>query len=258
MNRDEAKNILLLYRSDADVTDPLIATALSFMKSDPELREWFDAYSAQQLIVREKFRRISAPPGLKEQIISERQAMAQKNSRRDKFVAAFAVVAIVASLAVVAMVYLPHRPPPLAPALADTFTNYEGQMLNLAINSYAMPLVTNDLSQIQSYLAKNQSPSDYTLPAALDKAAATGCEVQGWMTARVSMICFRTGNPLPAGHPGDLWLFVAPNNVVNDPPANTAPQLAEVDGLSVATWARDGNIYLLATPGDQQAVQKYL
>ena len=42
MNRDEAKNILLLYRTDADLADPQIVAAISFLKSDPELREWFE------------------------------------------------------------------------------------------------------------------------------------------------------------------------------------------------------------------------
>ena len=260
MNRDEAKNVLLLYRSEADAADPQVAAALSFMKSDSELRKWFEEHCQRQKILREKFRQISSPEGLAQQIISEHKALSEKKSRRDKIVASFAVAAIVASLVVVAFVYLPpHRPaqaqvqPP-----ANTFADYQGQMLTFASLGYAMNLPTNDLDQIRGYLAKNQCPADYTLPAPLAKAPATGCTMNYYQGAKVSMICFRTGKPLPPDHPGDLWLFVAPNTAMKDPPASAMPQLAEVNGVSVATWAQDGKVYLLATPGDQQAVQKYL
>ena len=259
MNRDEAKNILLLYRTDADLADPQIVAAISFMKSDPELREWFEGYSAQQKILREKFRQVTVPAGLKEQIISEQKAMTAKKSRRDKVVAAGALVAIVASLVIMAMVYLPHRSANNYPQVAaNTFSGYENQMLYIASYNYPMNLATNDLGQIQAYLAKSQCPADYTLPATLAKTAATGCAVQNFLGTKISMICFSTGKPLPPGHPGDLWLFVAPDSAVKDPPASATPQLAEVSGVSVATWTQDGKIYMLATPGDQQAVQKYL
>jgi hypothetical protein len=259
MNRDEAKNVLLLYRTDADLADPQIVAAISFMKSDPELREWFEGYSAQQKILREKFRQIIVPAGLKEQIISEHKAMVVRNSRRDKFVAAGSLVVIVAALLIMAKFYLPQRSQYTYPPVTDnTFSGYETQMLYIASYNYPMNLSTNDLGQIQAYFAKNQCPADYTMPAALEKTAATGCAVQNFLGTKISMICFSTGQPLQPGHPGDLWLFVAPDSAVKDPPASATPQLAEVNGISVATWEQGGKIYLLATPGDQQAVQKYL
>jgi len=255
MNRDEAKNTLLLYRSEADTADPQIAAAISFMKGDSELREWFEDHCARQKILREKFSRVSAPPGLKEQIISEQKVMAKRNSRRDKFVAVGAVAAIIAAAAVMVMLYMPHRPPQVA---YNTLADYQVQMLNTASLGYAMNLATNDLDQIRGYLAKNQCPADYTLPAALEKTPATGCALEVFQGAKVSMICFSTGKPLPANHPGDLWLFVAPDSAIKNPPASATPQLANVNGVSVATWSQDGKIYVLATPGDKQAVQKYL
>ncbi|HEY3762702.1 MAG TPA: hypothetical protein VGN23_13230 [Verrucomicrobiae bacterium] len=256
MNRDEAKNILLLYRSDADAADPQVATAISFMKSDAELREWFEAHCATQKILREKFRQVAAPEGLVQQIVSEHKAMTEKNSRRDKFIVAGALVAIVAVVAVMAVVYLtPHRSPQVA---YNTLVNFQSRMLSEASIGYAMTLATNDQDQIKSYLAKNDCPADYTLPTALAKTPATGCTKEDFLGTRVSMICFATGKPLTANHPGDLWLFVIPNSVLKDPPTSATPQLAEVRGISVATWTQGGEAYVLATPGDQQTVQKYL
>jgi hypothetical protein len=257
MNRDEAKIFLLLYRSSADADDPQVATGLAFMKSDAALREWFEDYCAQQKTLSEKLRQISAPPGLKEQIISEQQALAKKTSRRQKIVATVALAAIVASLAVIATFYFPITRRPVSPA-TGSLADYEIAMVYRAIGGYGMNLSTNDMTQIRAYLAKNQCPSDFTVPAPLEKTAATGCAISSWENVKVSMICFSTGRPLPPSQPGDLWLFVMPGNVITNAPDTAAPQLAEVSGVSVAAWTQDGKFYLLATPGGKHAVQKYL
>jgi hypothetical protein len=36
----------------------------------------------------------------------------------------------------------------------------------------------NDPAQIRAYLAQNQAPADYVLPAALAKTAVTGCALK--------------------------------------------------------------------------------
>jgi hypothetical protein len=78
VNHDEAKNILLLYRhGTADADDPQIAGALALAQRDPELARWLEEHCARQFVLREKFRQIAAPAGLREQIISEHAA--QKN-----------------------------------------------------------------------------------------------------------------------------------------------------------------------------------
>jgi len=70
VNRDEAKTILLLYRpGTADANDPQIAGALELAKQDPELTRWLVEHCARQEAVRAGFRKITAPAGLKEQII---------------------------------------------------------------------------------------------------------------------------------------------------------------------------------------------
>ena len=83
MNRNEAKTILLLYRpGTTDAGDPEIAGALALAKQDPELTRWLAEHCARQEAVRAGFRKITAPAGLKEQIISE-----QASSREDAFLA---------------------------------------------------------------------------------------------------------------------------------------------------------------------------
>ena len=256
MNQTEAKNILLLYRpGTADADEPQIAGALALAEQDPELARWLEEHSSRQEALRAKFRQIAVPAGLKEQIISERAALVKRSSQRRKIFAVAAVTAIVASLIVVAALEFSRRQiQPEAPTLA----NYQSQMVGFALGPYGRALATNDVEQIRNFLAHGHAPADYTLPAPLEKVAATGCTVKYWSGTRIAMICFRTGKPLPPGRPGDLWLFVTDSASVKGAPDTTAPQFAQVNQIITATWTQNGKLYLLATEGDEQTIRKYL
>jgi len=256
MNRDEARQILLLYRPGTmDAGDPQIAEALVLAKRDPELSRWLDELSARQETVRAKFRQITPPAGLKEQIISEHVAQTKGNLQVRKILAIAATTAIIASLIALATLYLPrHQIQPEVRTLAS----YQNQMVGFALGPYGMALATNDLIQIRNFLARGHAPSDYTLPAPLEKVVTTGCTVKYWSGTRVSMICFRTGKPLPPGRPGDLWLFVADSTAITGLPDTTAPQFAQVSQIITVTWTQNGKLYLLATEGDEQELRKYL
>lgn len=255
MNRDEAKNILLLYRPDsADAKDPQITEALALTKSDPELASWLDEHCARQNALSEKFHQIAAPAGLKEQIISEQAAFSKTTSPRQKIILVMAVTAIVVSLFVLVTSYLPNH----GMKADTTFSAYQNQMAYVATSGYGMNFATNDLSQIRAYLAQNAAPSDYVLPAPLEKTATTGCAIENWGDAKVSLICFRTGKPLPPSQQSDLWLFVVDRASVKGAPDATAPQFAKVNQLITAAWMQDGKLYLLATEGDEQTLRKFL
>ena len=72
--KQEAKQILALFRpGTADEEDPLFFEARQMAKTDPELARWFDDHCEAYLALRWKFQAIPVPPGLKEQILSERK-----------------------------------------------------------------------------------------------------------------------------------------------------------------------------------------
>jgi hypothetical protein len=256
MNPGQAKQILMIYRpGTADANDPEIAEALALVRTDPELSRWFDEHCARQNALREKFRQIALPAGLKEQIISEHAARTKAASRREKFLAAGLVAAILMAVALIGFFYLPHDNTPRP--IPNTLANYENQMMGVAASGYYMTAMTN-LDQVHSWLVKNQGTSDYVLPAGLKNVAVTGCTVQSWKDAKASMICFRQGKTLPPGQPGDLWLFVIDQKAVNGAPTTASPQVTLVNGLITATWAQDGKLYLLGARGDEQTIQKFL
>jgi len=251
VNHDEAKTVLLLYRpGTADADDPQIAEALALAKHDPELADWLKEHCARQETLRAKFRQITAPAGLKEQIISEQAARGKIILWRRN--AIFAAAAVIVALVALAPLWFPHRPND------DTFAILRSRMVSVALRGYGMDLATNSPAQIRAFLAESRAPADYVLPAPLESTAMTGCAIQNWQGAKVSMICFRTGRPLPPGQSSDLWLFVIDRAAVKDAPPADSRQFARVNRLTTVTWTQGDKLYMLGTEGDEQTLQQYL
>lgn len=252
MNRDDARNILLLYRPDSvDAVDSQVTEALALAKQDAELEAWLRDYCSRQEVLRAKFRQIQVPAGLKEQIISEQAA-------HERFVAwrrNTLLVAVAASIVVLlTLAAFWSRPP----ANDDALAIYQSRMVGAALRGYSMDLPTNNGDQIRAFLKQNQAPADYVLPAPLGKLALTGCAIQSWQGTKVSMICFRTGKPLPAGQLADVWLFVVDRASVKNAPPDGPAQLARVNQLITAAWSQGDKLYLLGMAGDEQTIRQLL
>jgi uncharacterized membrane protein YbaN (DUF454 family) len=252
VNRDEAKTILLLYRpGTADADDPQIAEALALAKSDPELSRWLEEHVARQNVLREKFRQIAVPDGLKEQIVSEQSSRTKIIFLRRNF--ALAMAAIVVALVALSPFLFQQRGKD-----DNTLAIFQSRMAGVALRGYAMDLETNDAAPIRAYLAQNNAPSDFILPAPLQQIGLAGCAVENWQAAKVSMICFHTGKSLPAGESSDLWLFVVDRVAVKNVSAGATPQFAKVNQLVTAVWTQGDKLYLLGTRGDEELLRKFL
>jgi hypothetical protein len=254
VNHDEVKTILLLYRpGTADADDPQIAGALRLARQDPELTRWLAEHCARQEALRAGFRQITAPAGLKEQIISEQAAQEKIISWRPNAVLAVAAVAaVVVALVVLAPLWFQPR------GNKETFAIYRSRMAGVALRGYIMDLPTSNPAAVRAYLAQNHAPADYVLPTPLEKTAVTGCAIEGWQGAKVSMICFRTGKPLPPGQQSDLWLFVIDRSTVKNAPPMGSRQFVQVNKLMTVTWTQGDKLYVLGTEGDEQTLRQYL
>lgn len=251
MNREEAKKVILLYRpGTTDAKDPLVVEALALAQQDEELSRWVADQTARQEALRTKFRHISPPRGLKEQILSEHAAAERRRSREHSL--AFAMAA--ALVLVCAGLFWRLHPSPGDNDLAI----FRGRMVRAALTGYTMDLATNSMAPLRTYLAQRQAPADYALPAGLQQAAVTGCAVQKWHGASVTMVCFRTGKPLPPGEASDLWFFVVDRNLLKNAPPARAPELTKVNRLMTAIWTDGNKVYLLCVGGNAATIRSYL
>jgi hypothetical protein len=250
LTNQEAKKILALFRpGSADEKDPSFDEARQLAKTDPELASWFATHCESYLILRPKFQSIPVPPGLKEQILSERKIYRppfQKYWR--PLLAMAAAVAVLAGITV-----------GLWPFHSETdYTAYRKRMIKTAMGPYSMDLNATNAAQILAFLKTSNAPDNYALSSGLKTAALVGCAVSTWQGNPVSMICFKTGRPMAPGDQSDLWLFVASRKTVSNAPASSAPVFARVNKATTATWSDDHNTYVLAAVGDEVLLRKYL
>jgi hypothetical protein len=253
MTNEQAKEILMLYRpGTADSKDPSFSEALEACQRDPELRIWFEDHCALYVALRAKFKQITPPEGLKEQIVSERRVQAIPVWKRAVL---FAGVVAIAVLAVSGLKSVwPHPPEP------HDFAAYRGHMISLAERGYYMDQYTSDLDQIRLYFTHEKTVSDYVVPDALQKnAKAAGCIATTWRNKQVAMICFRTDRAPGAKDKPDLWLFITDRSTTEDMPATAVPRFEKGnDGIVTASWTLGNRTYVLATIGDEQLLRRFL
>ena len=250
MTREEAKSILLLYRpNSSDGADPEIAEALALAKNDPELFEWLQLHNARQQSIQLAMRKITPPPGLKEQIISEHAAAQRSTPKRSKVLYG----ALVLMVLFAAIVKFELR----EPAEDNSLAVFQNRMVGVALRGYAMDLETNNLQAIRGYFSGNQAPSDFVLTKPLEHLALAGCAVETWQDTKVSMICFKKSSVDSSNIKSDLWLFVVDQSSVKGVPA-IAAKVEQVNQLITASWVQNGKLYLLGTFGDEGTLKKLL
>jgi hypothetical protein len=251
MTSSEAKEILMLYRpGTADATDPTFTEALALCERDEELKNWLARHCALYTALRSKFKQIAVPPGLKEQIIAERQVHVVPIWQK--------AVLAVGAVAAVVMVILAVLPSFQARERHD-FAAYRDYMGSLAERGYYMDTNTSNLNQIRSFLAQKQAIADYVLPENLQKnARPAGCLATTWQGKPVSMICFQTGRPMQAPRVSDLWLFISDQTIASGAPKASTPTIEKANGMITASWTVGNRTYVLATEGDASLLSKFL
>jgi hypothetical protein len=250
MDSREAREILLLYRPDtADAGDPQFSEALKATERDAELGRWFAAHCERQAQIRRELKRIAVPGRLKQDILD---AVARGRVivwwRRPVFQAwaAAAAVLLLASLAY----FRPSQ-------TEESFAAYRDEVVRgVQRGYYTMDMVTNDVAQIRQYLAKHQWHADFTLTPSLEKLNGIGCATNQWHGRKVSLICLDSGQ---SGSPQDvLYLFVVDRSQFADPPAADQFHYVPIRRLTSASWSHGDKAYVLAVPGGEERLRKFL
>ncbi len=242
MNREEAKEILLLYRpGEHGSASPEMQEALELAERDSELGQWFEEHRQFQQAMRDKLRQIAPPPHLKEMLLA-----------RPKIVAlparSFAPAWLAAAAAIVLLLALyPLRPRPGHP---DRFADYAAMMVSKATLQYGMEFKTNDLVQLQRMIAAKGGPEDYHIPPNLEKLPLTGGGTLRWRSNPVAMVCFDKGSN------NMVFLFVMKSTAVKDPPP-AKPTLAKINSMLTASWTSGDKTYVLAGVEEADFEKKY-
>ncbi len=240
MNREEAKEILALYRPGIDdPTEPEIAAALELVRQDVALARWFEERSALYDATRQKFKEVPVPDQLFERILTSSRPTREWRRSPLLWAAAAAILLFVGVSTL-----------PRGDKTGYSFTAFCSKMVRTAMGNYGMPLMTNDLTVIQTYLTTNNAHGDYVLTPALAKLPGVGCVIFPWHTRTVSLIC------LDGGKGRDVFLFVINRTALTDPPDRI--QIQTVGKLPTAAWSEGDKTYLLVTRGNEQFLRSLL
>src|SRR6266849_9238875 len=147
MNSRLAKEILLRYRpGTADASDPEFAEALEQAKRDPELGRWFAQHQAFHNTIRERFKQLPVPAGLKEEILAGyRPAVIPVWWQQPAFQALAAAAAIVMLIGVALFWSRPRED--------RSFAAFQSSVVRNAQRGYVMDITTTNLGEGRQYLA---------------------------------------------------------------------------------------------------------
>lgn len=238
----EAKRCLLASRpGTADADDPRVAEALAEARRDSRLHEWSVRHAAFQQEMTKTLRTMPVPPGLRERILARGKVVTPRWWQRPSWVAAAAALVLLLGLAWML----------LQPAAGRSFEIYRDRMVRAVLRQYTMDIVTNDMGEVRRYLDTRSAPSDYVLPAGLEKLPVSGAGVLSWQDRRVAMVCLDSTNQ------GTLFLFVVERSSVSGAPG-AAREFDQVSNLMTVSWSAGDRTYVLAGSGSRETLQDYL
>ena len=240
MTSEEAKAVLLLYRTSADGRDPEMAAALEHAQHDPELQRWFDEHRALQERLRQKFAELPVPPELKDAILAGRKIVRPALWWQQP--AWLATAALIAVLIGIGALWL-------RPAENERFSFYRARMVRTILHEYHMDVHTNDLRSLRQYLALKGAPADFQVPKRLEQLKLTGGGHIGWGKRPASMVCFDRGDNQM------LVLFVINSGALKGEPHRPNP--AKIDTLQTLSWTQGPHTYVLGGPDEPEFARKY-
>ncbi len=250
MDSREAREILALYRPGGlDAADPRMAEALQQAQRDPELAAWLEQQSAANAAIRAKFKEIPVPTGLKHKIIIGQleQTRVVRLPGTVKILAAAAAIVVLSAIAWFTFnrTQQDHY----------TFTTYRDRMSrSVQLGVPYMDMRSTNQSEIAAYCQSRGGPADVVLPANLQSLPGEGGAILLFNNQKVAMFCLNGTNS--AGK-NDLWVFVVDKSVLPDPPP-AKPQFLQIANLMTASWTAGGKVFVLAAPGTEKDLQKYL
>jgi hypothetical protein len=228
MNRDAAKKLLALYRSEKlDGDLPGMREALKLAQEDAELRTFLEENSRSYSAIKAQLKKVPVPADLRDRILAARKIIPLWKRRQFLSAVAASIAVIAGGAALWQQLKAPEK----------HLAHFQGRMLDYAIRSYGMDIRTNDPEKLRDFLAMNGAPIDF--PMAQDSAAlpVIGGARLSWKNRPVSMICFKVKEKT-------AYLFVVGGA---DLPTDRleVPRFGRYEPLSEATWAYRGHVFLL-------------
>jgi hypothetical protein len=246
MDNKQAKFILQSCRSGGqDAHDPQFGEALRQAQRDPELGAWFDEEQARDDAVRRKLKEVPVPADLAGLILAVRAGEAPSRTPRRQ--AMWAIAAALLALGTVTAILLG------AFKGARPLAEYRAEMVQMVSSGIRFDFRSEDLSEVEGWLATNHPWADSVIPAGLKDVPALGCRSFAWRGQPVALLCF-----LPK-QGGAVHLLVVSRSALRDAPAAQQRVFAAEGNWLTASWAEGEKVYLVAArTSDRAYLERFL
>jgi hypothetical protein len=242
MNNAEAKFILQGYRpSGADAADATFQAALEQVQRDPAVHDWFTRQQAFDAAVSAKLNQVPAPAGLREAILAGGRVTTPDPARIGWWRSPV-LLAAAASVAVIFATALALWPKPAAAstALADyVLTDAAHENLHGGHGTESLRAMLGD----PAVRLGRGLPVNF---AALRKA---GCRTVSFEGREMLEVCFNREG---------VWFHCYIGQRADFSALAAAPAFLDRDGMSVAAWADEAHVYLVASKAGHAALERLL
>jgi len=242
MNNDEAKFILQGYRPNgSDAGEAAFRAALEQVQRDPALREWFAREQAFDAAVSAKLNAVPAPAGLREAILAGGRVTTPDRApavwwRSPVWLAAAASVAVILATT---LALWPKR------AAADPALVHHVLTDALKEENHG----GHGTDSLQAMLGDPANRLSRGLPISFAALRKDGCRTITFEGREVLEVCFNRGG---------VWFHAYIGRRADFPALAAAPAFLDKEGMSVATWADETHIYLVASKAGRAALQQLL
>jgi len=242
MDRREVRSILSLHRANEPVNNERFAQAKELAAKDPELARWWVEDQEVDDAIATQLASVPVPADLKARLMSRAKPLAspQFRWRRPALLGAAAIVVLAVLFA---LSKGPFKP---APSLAD----YRAEMVRFFSVWQPLDLETNNLTDINKFLAKSGAPSGFDIPQPLRDLEPIGCTKLRFRGEDVAVICFKRANGKVA------HLFVINRKAIHG--VGPSPNFANQGNWATAAWVKGDRDYLLTLQGDQREAAKLI
>jgi hypothetical protein len=250
MTSKDASFLLGSFRPNgADSADPEFSHALAQAARDPALNQWFQDQRQFDSAIAASLQSLPIPADLRSRIltggrISRINRPASWRLPRRRWAIA-AMLVLFAGLAVQVSLRSRHAS---AQWQNEALTALSGLVSGRENFDATSPRV----AELQQWLRANGSPVTGDLPASLRHLASLGCKTVFWHGHPISIICFH-------GPGGEMvHLAMTARSSLDNPPPDSHPVYAMLDGWHTASWSQGSMAMMLITKAPESQLRSLL
>jgi hypothetical protein len=243
MTKEEAKKILAAYRpGDQDRLESDFAEALQEAKRDAELARWFAEEREFDRAVAAHLESVPVPFGLKTRIMTN---MAPRSSRKSRWVAAVATAA--AALFLLGWLISVSRG---SGQRSGSVSDYEQEMMSFVKLPPPLEFESLEIGPIRQWIAERKAPLA-EIPPGIAAVETMGCRILSFRGHPVTLICFCHGQTV-------AHLLMVDRAALPALKPQEPPVLTSQGDWTVATWADQRHVYMVAVHDQPAAARRYL